>query len=86
MNEPAVLVTGATGYLGRHLLRALRSNGVARAALVRDASGWDAQPWAREAGDVTVVEGSPLDTERWRDRPELRGVRTIVHSAGIVSH
>ena len=86
MIEPRVLVTGATGFLGRHLLRALRSNGAPRAVLVRQASGWEAQPWAREAGEVTVVEGSPLGAERWRGRPELRGVRTIVHSAGIVCH
>lgn len=86
MIEPRVLVTGATGFLGRHLLRALRSNGTPRAVLVRQASGWEAQPWGREAGEVTVVEGSPLGAERWRGRPELRGVRTIVHSAGIVSH
>lgn len=86
MNDPRVLVTGATGFLGRHLLRALRSSGVSSAVLVRGASSWEAQPWVREAGDVTVVEGNPLDAERWRDRAELRGVKTIVHSAGMVSH
>jgi dihydroflavonol-4-reductase len=86
MNEARVLVTGATGFLGRHLLRALRSSGVPRAVLVRRSGGWESQPWAREAGDVTIVEGSPLDAEQWRGQPALRGVRTIVHSAGIVSH
>jgi nucleoside-diphosphate-sugar epimerase len=86
MNEPRVLVTGATGYLGRHLLRALRSKGIDSAALVRKQSAWDTQPWLREAGDVTVVEGSPLAVERFREHPGLRGVRTIFHTAGIVSH
>jgi nucleoside-diphosphate-sugar epimerase len=86
MNEPSVLVTGATGFLGRHLSRALRAQGAACAVLVRQKSGWEAQAWRREVGDVAVVEGHPLDTERWRGEPALRAVRTIFHTAGIVSH
>jgi dihydroflavonol-4-reductase len=86
MSEPKVLVTGATGYLGRHLLRALRSKGASSAVLVRKASGWEAQPWKREVGDVAVVEGHPLDVESWKKHPALGGVRTIFHTAGMVSH
>jgi dihydroflavonol-4-reductase len=85
-SEHGVLVTGATGFLGRHLLRALRAKGLPAVALVRSESGWKAQPWKHEAGDVRVVEGTPLDSERWREHPALQGVRTIVHAAGIVSH
>jgi nucleoside-diphosphate-sugar epimerase len=86
MNQPKVLVTGATGFLGRHLLRTLVEQGVGRVALVREASAWEAQPWRHEAGDVGVVEGSPLDSERWKNDPALAGVTTIFHTAGIVSH
>lgn len=86
MSEPSVLVTGATGYLGRHLLRALCAQGASSAVLVREASGWGAQPWRREAGEVAVVAGHPLDVERWRTHPALPKVRTIFHTAGIVSH
>ena len=86
MNQPKVLVTGATGFLGRHLLRTLVEQGKGRVALVREASAWEAQPWRHEAGDVSVVEGSPLDSERWKDDPALAGVTTIFHTAGIVSH
>lgn len=86
MSGPSILVTGATGYLGRHLLRVLRAEGHRVAVLVRQASSWHAQGWRHEAGDVTVIEGEPLRTEAWRDRPELAGVRTIFHVAGIVHH
>jgi dihydroflavonol-4-reductase len=86
MSEPSVLVTGATGFLGRHLSRALRARDLTSAVLVRQGSSWEAQPWRREAGEVAVIEGHPLDSERWRAQPELRSVRTIFHAAGIVSH
>jgi dihydroflavonol-4-reductase len=86
MNEPRALVTGATGYLGRHLLRALRTRGVESSALVRKQSSWDTLTWLREVSDVTVIEGSPLATDRFREHAGLRGVRTIFHTAGIVSH
>jgi nucleoside-diphosphate-sugar epimerase len=86
INTPSVLVTGATGYLGRHLSRTLCARGVASAVLVRKQVSWEVQPWRREAGDVLVIEGHPLESGRWRDHPGLRGVRTIFHTAGIVSH
>src|SRR5690348_13574846 len=86
MNQPKVLVTGATGFLGRHLLRTLAEQGVGRVALVREASAWEAQPWRHEVGDVSLVQGSPLDSERWKNDPALAGVTTIFHTAGIVSH
>jgi nucleoside-diphosphate-sugar epimerase len=86
MDKASVLVTGATGFLGRHLLGALRAQGLPRAVLVRNQSSWSAQPWVGEAGDVDVIEGNPLDVQRWREHPALGRVRTIVHAAGIVSH
>jgi nucleoside-diphosphate-sugar epimerase len=86
MSEPTVLVTGATGYLGRHLSRALRAKGLPCALLVREQSSWDAQPWRHEAGEVAVVEGHPLAIDRWKQHPALGKVRTIFHTAGMVSH
>lgn len=86
MNERSVLVTGATGFLGRHVLRRLRAAGLPSAVLVRSQSGWHELPWVHEAGDVAVIEGTPLDSERWRGHPGLARVGTIVHTAGIVSH
>jgi dihydroflavonol-4-reductase len=86
VSRPSVLVTGATGFLGRHLLRVLRAQGQRAAVLVRQASAWHALAWRHEAGDVTVIEGEPLQPAAWRDRPELAGVRTIFHVAGVVHH
>lgn len=86
MTEPTVLVTGATGYLGRHLSRALRAKALPFGVLVRQQSSWEAQAWRREAGDVAVIEGHPLDIARWKKHPALRQVRTIFHTAGMVSH
>lgn len=86
MSKPTVLVTGATGYLGRHLLRSLRASGLSSAVLVRRAQSWEAQPWRQEAGDVAVIEGHPLDIESWKQHPALASVRTIFHTAGMVSH
>jgi nucleoside-diphosphate-sugar epimerase len=86
MSGPSILVTGATGFLGRHLLRVLRAQGQRAAVLVRQAAAWHALPWRHEAGEVTVIEGEPLAPELWRERPELAGVRTIFHVAGMVHH
>jgi dihydroflavonol-4-reductase len=86
MSTSRCLVTGATGYVGRHLLRALRESGRPAVVLVRDRAAWLAQPWIAEAGPVDVIEGSPLDTSRYEADPALRGVTTIFHSAAIVKH
>ncbi len=86
MNQPKCLVTGATGYLGRHLLRALRAEGRPVAVLVRDRRAWLEQPWVAEAGAVDVVEGSPLSPSSWQNDPALAGVTTIFHTAAIVRH
>ncbi|WP_277554832.1 NAD(P)H-binding protein [Halobaculum limi] len=55
-----VLVTGATGFVGRRLVPALRAAGHEVVALVRDADRYDAPD------DVRVLEGDLLDPERVR--------------------
>lgn len=86
MMTARALVTGATGFLGRHLLRALAAQGTPAAVLVRDRTAWGREDWHGEAGPVTVVEGTPLDTDRWGADGALDGVRTVIHAAGIVRH
>lgn len=81
-----VLVTGATGFLGRHLLRALHVERIPRAVLVRDAAAWHALPWRGEAGDVAVVEGSPLGAAALRQTAAHASVGCIIHAAGVVRH
>lgn len=86
MSAARVLVTGATGFLGRHLLRSLQRQGIPSAVLVRQRAAWHLQAWRAEAGDVAVIEGHPLTAGKLRDNALLQGVRTIIHTAGIVHH
>jgi dihydroflavonol-4-reductase len=69
-----VLITGATGFLGRHLIERLRDRAPLR-ALVRDAR--------RAPEGVEAVEGdvtSPVDVRR-----AMHGVSRVYHLAGLVS-
>ena len=86
--RPAFLVTGGTGFLGRHVLGALRrlAPEARVVVLVRDRRAWEAQAWAEEVGPVEVVEGPLFPTDGWRGDPRLAGVRGIFHLAAVVSH
>jgi nucleoside-diphosphate-sugar epimerase len=72
-----VLVTGAAGLVGTHVLEALRARGERPRALVRDKARAIAESFGAEPviGDVT-------DAVTW-DRA-ARGVRAIVHAAALV--
>lgn len=86
--RPAFLVTGGTGFLGRHVLLALRRRlpEARLLLLVRDRRSWESQGWAGEVGPVEVVEGPLADSAGWRDDPRLAGLRGIFHLAAVVSH
>jgi len=71
-----VLVTGATGFLGSHLLALLRGRRPVR-VLTR------ATTPELEATGAEIVEGSLLDPDALRK--SLRGVRRVYHAAGLVS-
>lgn len=70
------LVTGANGFLGRHLVQALLADGHSVTALVRRKSG-------TALGAATVVEGDVLD--RASVERALGGCEGIFHCAGKVS-
>jgi len=74
MSGERILLTGASGFVGRHLLRDLAGRGY----LVRTA-GRGAPP-AGPAGDHATIGdlGAPVD---WR--PILEGVDHVVHAAGL---
>jgi dihydroflavonol-4-reductase len=74
------LVTGATGYLGVELVRALRSQGRDVRALARSDAGaarLDGLGAEVVRGDVTVPETLG---------PVLAGVARVFHMAGVVAH
>ncbi|MBC7544633.1 MAG: NAD-dependent epimerase/dehydratase family protein [Candidatus Sericytochromatia bacterium] len=83
-----VLITGATGFLGRHVLQTMAAAGSAgRAlALVRKRSEWEAMAWTQELGGVDTLEGTVtgLDSSHL---PESVGRLTgILHLAAVVHH
>lgn len=75
-----VLVTGATGFLGGHLLDLLHERSVPVRALVRSAR--DVDGLARP--DVEVVRGNVLDPRSLR--AAAAGCERVFHLAGLVSH
>ncbi len=75
--ERPVLVTGATGFLGAHLLRVLGEEGTAVRVLTRQpAPALEARGFEVAVGDVTSAASLG---------PALEGVRRVFHLAGKVS-
>ena len=71
-----VAITGATGFIGRHVAADLIARGVTVKAIVRPGSRHQAPP------DATIVYAA-LDGSALRDA--FAGVETVVHLAGVVS-
>jgi len=72
-----VAVTGATGHLGVHLVRLLRSRGQDVRALIHDTSS------VPEGQDVDRVEGSVGDLPALRHL--MTGAEVVFHLAGVIS-
>jgi dihydroflavonol-4-reductase len=74
-----VFLTGATGFIGQALVRAMRQRGWHISALVRDTQGAPAQ-WLLQNG-VTLVAG---DVTRPKGLTEaMRGFDVLLHNAGV---
>ncbi len=73
-----ILVTGANGFVGRHVTRELAANGAHVRAMVRTARG----AAALEGIGCELVRGDVTDPASLR--AAARGVRTIVHLVAIV--
>ena len=72
---PLILVTGATGFIGRHLIAALSANGHAVRALVRQGVVLDT------GSNVDIRQIGDIAQTNWPEA--LRGVDAIVHLAAI---
>jgi nucleoside-diphosphate-sugar epimerase len=86
MSFPCVLVSGATGFLGRHVLEAAVARRWRSVALVRDRRSWGEQPWQAQLKGVAVLRGSPLEPDAWCNAARQLGVTSVVHAAGRVEH
>ncbi len=75
-----ILITGATGYIGRHLVARLVAQGEHPRCLVRD---------TKKAGDILPAAGVELVQGETTDPASLvaavRGVNTIVHAAFLTA-
>jgi nucleoside-diphosphate-sugar epimerase len=74
-----VLVTGASGFVGSHIVAALQDNGASVRGLVRASS----ETALLRTWRVHLVQGDLLDLESLRNA--TRGVETVYHAAGVVS-
>jgi UDP-glucose 4-epimerase len=74
MSAPTIALTGATGFIGRHLLRELPARGYRVRVLLRRPA--DVPPGASSAvvGDIAAPQNMAA---------ALRGVDVIIHSAGL---
>jgi 2-alkyl-3-oxoalkanoate reductase len=74
------LVTGANGFLGRHVVSALLARGVEVRAMVRRAARWEALGWP-SAVEVLMAD---LRTSRELECA-FKGVDVLLHLAAVVS-
>lgn len=86
--QKTLLITGATGFLGRHVLETLHATQPDTEALVlvRRRADWNRQTWAAPLRRVDVIEGGVTGMEGWTGDRRLAGVTGIVHLAAMVKH
>lgn len=82
------LVTGASGFLGRHLLQQIQGLEPLRRviALVRSREEWDAMAWTGGLTGVETLDGGVTAPERWAADPRLAGIVGVIHLAALVRH
>ncbi len=86
MSDSKVLLTGATGFLGRHIIASLTERNAKVVALVRRRSEWNRQDWTAPYPTVDLIEGGITGSEGWTGDRRLLGTTGIIHTAAIVRH
>jgi len=82
-----ILVTGATGFLGRHLQEQLTERGSADGtALVRDPDAWRQYEWTDDVFTDDPIEGSLADVPALVEQDVFGDLDVIYHLAGVVRH
>jgi len=76
-----ILLTGATGFVGSHILDSLRARGLTLRLLIRATS--DRRFIAPHLPDVELYEGSVENLESLR--AAMPGVTHVIHCAGVTS-
>lgn len=79
ISAPLILLTGATGFVGRQVLRALGERGCRVRSVVRSGKQ---EEIARSAATETIVASPDIFSEKaswWADA--CRGVDTVIHAA-----
>jgi dihydroflavonol-4-reductase len=74
---PSILITGANGFLGSHLVKSLAKAGKPPRCLIRKGSDIS----LLRGVDYTHTEGDVTEAESLR--PALEGIETVYHLAGI---
>ncbi len=84
MNEERILVTGADGFIGSHLVEALAKRGRSVRALVMYNS-FGSRGWLDtfDVGEVEVVAGDIRDSRSVREA--VRGCSVIMHLASLIA-
>jgi len=72
-----IAITGATGFVGRHLVAALAEKGASLRVLARKPAA------AEDLGDVEIIEGSVEDAGSLRQL--CADADTVIHLAGLLS-
>lgn len=77
-----VLVTGASGFLGRHVLPLLQNP----LALVRSMDAWNKMAHVKELQNIPIIEGNIFEPDTWVASAKKKKVTTILHMAALVRH
>ncbi len=82
-----VLITGGTGFLGRHLLEAMTDDGYFDATLLaRDPARFLDAPWRHDVLEPTILQGDLFDAQDLAATGAFDDMETIYHVAGTVRH